>query len=429
MAAGLVTREGDLLDHDGWPRPAPATPTSSSAPCGPWWPGSRLRTAPERPRTPATESWPAGSAAVDRWTSTPGPCRRSTSPDGGTSPCAERVAELTGLPTALDNDAKALALAEGWVGAARGRRNFLAMVVSTGVGGGIVLDGRLVHGASGNAGHVGHVIVEPEGRPCACGARGCLEAEASGTAIAAVTGRPAAEAPADVVDPVRTDGRSGRGLAGERARHRPDRRGRIGGARLRDPFFAAANDELRATRLSVLHPDGAPSSPPGWPTGVRWSGRAPSVGTAAGADVLGVPWREPGASRNVVATVVVRPWLWPVAAASRSCGWPGPGGGTGGHRCPARRALVALPDGDGLRRRRGRRHRTGRTSIVPPVEPGHAALAPPLTVPAPPRSADCRPSAGPRPGARRRGSRAPRSSLAVWGRESLVLRERVVRWY
>ena len=59
------------------------------------------------------------------------------------------------------------------------------MVVSTGVGGGIVLDGRLVHGATGNAGHVGHVIVEPDGRLCACGARGCLEAEASGTAIAA----------------------------------------------------------------------------------------------------------------------------------------------------------------------------------------------------------------------------------------------------
>ena len=55
-----------------------------------------------------------------------------------------------------------------------------AMVVSTGVGGGIVLDGRLLDGADGNAGHIGHVIVEPDGRECACGARGCLEAEASG---------------------------------------------------------------------------------------------------------------------------------------------------------------------------------------------------------------------------------------------------------
>jgi glucokinase len=65
------------------------------------------------------------------------------------------------------------------------------MVVSTGVGGGIVLGGRLLDGADGNAGHIGHVCVEPEGRRCECGARGCLEAEASGTAIAAVTGRPA----------------------------------------------------------------------------------------------------------------------------------------------------------------------------------------------------------------------------------------------
>lgn len=109
-------------------------------------------------------------------------------------PLKARLEELTGLPTFVDNDAKALALGEGWVGAARGEANFVAMVVSTGVGGGIVLDGRLLDGAAGNAGHIGHVIVEPEGRECGCGARGCLEAEASGTGIAAATGRPAAEA-------------------------------------------------------------------------------------------------------------------------------------------------------------------------------------------------------------------------------------------
>ena len=69
------------------------------------------------------------------------------------------------------------------------------MVVSTGVGGGIVLDGRLLDGADGNAGHVGHLVVEPDGRPCPCGSRGCLEAEASGLAIAAITGQPPADAP------------------------------------------------------------------------------------------------------------------------------------------------------------------------------------------------------------------------------------------
>jgi glucokinase len=113
-------------------------------------------------------------------------------------PLRGRLARLTGLPTFVDNDAKALALGEGWVGAARGERDYIAMVVSTGVGGGIVVDGRLLDGAAGNAGHIGHVIVEPAGRVCACGARGCLEAEASGPSIAAATGRDPAEAPDDV---------------------------------------------------------------------------------------------------------------------------------------------------------------------------------------------------------------------------------------
>jgi glucokinase len=73
-------------------------------------------------------------------------------------------------------------------------------VVSTGVGGGVVVDGRLLDGASGNAGHIGHVVVVPGGRLCACGARGCLEAEVSGTAVAARTGRPAAEAGPDEIE-------------------------------------------------------------------------------------------------------------------------------------------------------------------------------------------------------------------------------------
>jgi glucokinase len=109
-------------------------------------------------------------------------------------PLRNRLAELIGLPVAVDNDAKALALGEGWKGAAHGSTDYLAMVVSTGVGGGIVLDGRLLDGAAGNAGHIGHLVVEPAGRACECGGRGCLEAEASGTAIAALTGRSAAQA-------------------------------------------------------------------------------------------------------------------------------------------------------------------------------------------------------------------------------------------
>ncbi len=107
----------------------------------------------------------------------------------------DTVTQAVGAPVPVygDLDAKAFALAEGWLGAARGVSNFIGMVVSTGVGGGIVVDGQMLDGATGNAGHIGHVIVDPDGHRCGCGARGCLEAEASGTAIQNITGRPATE--------------------------------------------------------------------------------------------------------------------------------------------------------------------------------------------------------------------------------------------
>ena len=120
-------------------------------------------------------------------------------PDWRDFPLRARLAELTGLDTHVDNDAKALALAEGWVGGAVGERNYLAMVVSTGIGGGLVLDGRLLEGETGNAGHVGHVVVAWPGRELADHVAGVLEAEASGTALAHHTGRPAAEANSAVV--------------------------------------------------------------------------------------------------------------------------------------------------------------------------------------------------------------------------------------
>src|SRR5207248_7164419 len=126
-------------------------------------------------------------------------------------PLRSSLASLTRLPVFIDNDAKALALGEGWRGAAAGCSNFIAMVVSTGVGGGIVLDGRLLDGLAGNAGHIGHVIVVPDGRECACGAFGCLEAEASGLSIAATTGAPASAAPPAVVE--RTGRLVGRAVA------------------------------------------------------------------------------------------------------------------------------------------------------------------------------------------------------------------------
>jgi glucokinase len=168
-------------------------------------------------------------------------------------PLRGRLAEHLGgeLPVHVDNDAKALALAEGWVGAAVGVDAFIAMVVSTGVGGGIVLDGRLLDGALGNAGHIGHVIVEPDGRRCACGARGCLEAEVSGTAIRAITGGDPAAAPLEVRE------RAGRlvGRAVASVANLLDLRLAVVAGSVAfgfgEPFFAAAQRELDASaRLS-----------------------------------------------------------------------------------------------------------------------------------------------------------------------------------
>ncbi|MGA5126218.1 ROK family protein [Streptomyces pseudogriseolus] len=89
-----------------------------------------------------------------------------------------------GLPVELIGDGVAITAAEHWQGAARGHDNALCMVVSTGVGGGLVLGGRLHPGPTGNAGHIGHISVDLDGDPCPCGARGCVERIASGPNIA-----------------------------------------------------------------------------------------------------------------------------------------------------------------------------------------------------------------------------------------------------
>jgi glucokinase len=98
-------------------------------------------------------------------------------------PLRDRLGRAFTLPCVLDNDAKALALGEHWLGAGRGVDDVVGMVVSSGVGGGIVLGGKLVQGRTGNAGHIGHIIAWPNGPPCGCGAHGCVEAVASGTGL------------------------------------------------------------------------------------------------------------------------------------------------------------------------------------------------------------------------------------------------------
>jgi glucokinase len=90
-----------------------------------------------------------------------------------------------GVPAVLDNDATAAAAAEHRFGAGRGTRNMIYLTVSTGVGGGVILDGHVYRGSTGNGGELGHVTVDWHGRECrGCGRRGCLEAYASGTSIA-----------------------------------------------------------------------------------------------------------------------------------------------------------------------------------------------------------------------------------------------------
>ncbi|MER7963068.1 ROK family protein [Streptomyces ardesiacus] len=100
-------------------------------------------------------------------------------------PLVRRVRDAVGgLPVELIGDGVAITAAEHWQGAARGHDNALCMVVSTGVGGGLVLGGRLHPGPTGNAGHIGHISVDLDGDPCPCGARGCVERIASGPHIA-----------------------------------------------------------------------------------------------------------------------------------------------------------------------------------------------------------------------------------------------------
>lgn len=193
-------------------------------------------------------------------------------------PLRSRLADALDLPVFVDNDAKALALGEGWVGAAQGETDFIAIVVSTGVGGGIVVDGRLLDGASGNAGHVGHVIVEPSGRRCACGAHGCLEAEASGTAITAITGGDPADAPPAMRE--RAGMLVGRAVASVVALLDVRLAVVAGSVALGygDVFFAAAQRELDA-RTGLSFTDGARIVPAGL------GSDGPLVGAAA------VAWR------------------------------------------------------------------------------------------------------------------------------------------
>jgi len=99
-------------------------------------------------------------------------------------PLRDRIGERLNLPATLDNDANCATVGEWWQGAARGGSNVIGITIGTGIGGGLIIEGELFHGASDVAGEIGHTTIDLNGRHCKCGNYGCLEAYASGPAIA-----------------------------------------------------------------------------------------------------------------------------------------------------------------------------------------------------------------------------------------------------
>jgi glucokinase len=141
---------------------------------------AELRAAPQWPAAVAVGIGSAGP--VDALHGTVSPVNV---PGWRDFPLVPRVGEAAGgLPVVLTGDGVAMTAAEHWQGAARGYDNALCMVVSTGVGGGLVLNGQLHAGPTGNAGHIGHISVDLDGDLCPCGSRGCVERIASGPNIA-----------------------------------------------------------------------------------------------------------------------------------------------------------------------------------------------------------------------------------------------------
>lgn len=121
----------------------------------------------------------------------PGPLDRQrgvvvTTPNLGWTnfPLRDVISERTGIPVRIDNDANCATLGEWWLGAARGATNVVGITIGTGIGGGLILNGRLYHGSSDVAGEIGHTTIDVTGRRCKCGNYGCLEAYASGPSIA-----------------------------------------------------------------------------------------------------------------------------------------------------------------------------------------------------------------------------------------------------
>ncbi|MGV9955247.1 ROK family protein [Streptomyces cellulosae] len=178
IAGALVDREGRILARAQRPTPAREDGDTVMAAVGAVI--GDLAASPLWERAGAVGIGSAGPVDASAGTVSP-----VNVPGWRDYPLVAKVRDASGgLPVELIGDGVAITAAEHWQGAARGHDNALCMVVSTGVGGGLVLGGRLHPGPTGNAGHIGHISVDLDGDPCPCGARGCVERIASGPNIA-----------------------------------------------------------------------------------------------------------------------------------------------------------------------------------------------------------------------------------------------------
>ena len=173
IAAGVVDEEGAVLE-----RIQRASPANDRASILDTIVDCALELKESHPEAVAVGIGAAGFVSSDRNTMASG-----TNLDWTGVRIGDVVAERVGLPVVVENDANAAGWAEARFGAGAGKRNVLVVTLGTGVGGAIVIDGRLVRGAAGFAAEIGHINVEPDGRPCGCGQRGCLERYGSGTAL------------------------------------------------------------------------------------------------------------------------------------------------------------------------------------------------------------------------------------------------------
>ena len=180
IAAGLVDAEGTLLYQVQ--RPTPAREAGDAVLKAVHEVLDLLAADPRWSRVRALGIGSAGPVDISRGTVSP-----INIPGWRGFPLVAQVAAhpaAAGLAIVLGGDGVAMTAAEHWRGAARGYANALCLVVSTGVGAGLVLNGSVHPGRTGNAGHLGHISVDLDGEPCPCGSRGCLEGIASGPAIA-----------------------------------------------------------------------------------------------------------------------------------------------------------------------------------------------------------------------------------------------------